>query len=254
MSRPIFSLLCWLLLGGLLLAGVASWPAAAQSDAARRHLDAGNTHYDESQYERAIDAYRRALDTGYANVALYHNLGNAYFRTGRLGRAILYYEKAQRLAPEHPKLRHNLDVARSRAEVPPPPVLPGWKAAAATTDSSRAFALGLALYLVGFGMLGYRRWTGSDRPGRPLYRLTLATGLLLIAGALGTSYVHTLDRHAVVVRTAPLHTIPSTQATQDTTLHEGAVLELRRRQPTWTEVRLANGRTGWLPAETVEEV
>ncbi len=253
MPRRIPHALGSLLCLGLLLAGTS--PTAAQPQAAQRHFEAGNAHYAEGRYEHAIDAYRSALETGYASGALYYNLGNAYDRTGRLGRAILYYEKALLLLPDHPPLQHSLDVARRRAGAPPSVAPPGWQALAARVDPLPPFAAGLALYLLGAGVLGYRRWTGRGGRGRPLAYAALAAGLLLILGAWGASYARTLDRRAVVVaREAPLHTSPTRQAARDTTLQEGAVLELRRRQPSWTEVRLSNGRTGWLPAETVEEV
>lgn len=253
--RPLLPYpLARLVLTALLLAGVAS-AAVAQPHAVQRHFDAGNEHYAHGRYERALNAYRSALETGYASGALYYNLGNACVRTGRIGRAILYYEKARRHLPDHPPLEHSLDVARHRAAVPLAPKSQGRSTWAAGIDPSNPFAVGLVFYLLGVGLLGYRHWTGNGGRWRLLSYVSLLGGLVLILVAWGASYAHTTGRRVVVIASeAPLHTSPTRQAARDTTLQEGAVLKLHRRQPSWMEVHLANGQTGWVSAHTVEEV
>ena len=47
--------------------------------------DAANTAYINSDYHRAIDAYRQLILRGYASDKLYYNLANAYFKVGRYG-------------------------------------------------------------------------------------------------------------------------------------------------------------------------
>ncbi len=61
---------------------------------------------------RATNRWSRA---GQWNPALFYNLGNAYFRTGDLGRAILNYERALALDPSQPEARANLQLARDQA-------------------------------------------------------------------------------------------------------------------------------------------
>ena len=69
--------------------------------------DAANTAYINSDYHRAIDAYRQLILRGYASDKLYYNLANAYFKVGRYGKAILYYNRALRLAPGDADIRYN---------------------------------------------------------------------------------------------------------------------------------------------------
>ena len=105
----------FLLLGSLVLQG----GAAAQPDRLDRSFERATAAYRQGQYARAVERYRGILDSGYASGALYYNLGNAYVRLDRLGPAIRYYEKARRLWPDDPRLRHNLEQARRRAGVYP---------------------------------------------------------------------------------------------------------------------------------------
>ena len=72
--------------------------------------------YDKEQYTQAIEGYRELLLASKAapSAALYYNLGNAYYRNGELGWAILSYERALRLAPRDKYVRHNLQSAASQ--------------------------------------------------------------------------------------------------------------------------------------------
>lgn len=254
MLHPTPHSLYGLVLAGMLLVG-GPQPTMAQSRATLRHFEVGNRHYEQGRYERAIEAYQSALDTGHSSGALHYNLGNAYFRAGQLGYAILHYEKARRLRPEHPELLHSLEVAQSRAGGASFSGRRGWRALAGAVDSARTFILGLALYVIGLALMAYRWWIRGEALLRTSSRALLAVGLLLIVTALGASYVRALDHRVVVIsKNAPLHVSPSDRAPRDTTLQEGTVLDLRRRQHTWTEVRLPNGHTGWLRTEALAEV
>src|SRR6266705_7139840 len=46
---------------------------------------------------------------------IFYDLGNAYFRTGDFGRAILNYERALALERHHPEATANLQIARDEA-------------------------------------------------------------------------------------------------------------------------------------------
>jgi tetratricopeptide (TPR) repeat protein len=60
-------------------------------------LQKGNTYYREGAYDKAIEAYEKLVDEGYIGTSLFYNLGNANYRIGKIGYAILYYEKALEL-------------------------------------------------------------------------------------------------------------------------------------------------------------
>ena len=68
--------------------------AVAQLSEAARAFDAGNQHYAEGAYQKALATYERALENGYTGGALYYNMGNAYYRLDELGRS-----GAKRAAP-----------------------------------------------------------------------------------------------------------------------------------------------------------
>ena len=75
-------------------------------------LEAGTKAYNQGDYERAIDEWRSCADDGLNDADLFYNLGNAYFRNGKLGFAIFYYKKALRLRANDEDILHNLKYAQ----------------------------------------------------------------------------------------------------------------------------------------------
>ncbi len=69
--------------------------------------------YHQGNYQQAISDYKELLGKG-VSPALYYNLGNAYYRSDSLSKAILCYERAYKLSPSDKDIRFNLQFARSK--------------------------------------------------------------------------------------------------------------------------------------------
>ncbi|MFP4521689.1 MAG: tetratricopeptide repeat protein, partial [Fibrobacterota bacterium] len=76
----------------LILLVFFSFPLKA--DLAESLLKNGNREYTEKNYTAAAEEYRKIISMGVHNSTVYYNLGNALYRSGELGRALLAYEKA----------------------------------------------------------------------------------------------------------------------------------------------------------------
>src|SRR5204862_965529 len=86
--------------------------AIAQSEA---EFAKANEEYAQGRFKEAITGYEALVHGGQWNANLFYDLGNAYFRTGDFGRAILNYERALALDPHHPEATANLQIARDEA-------------------------------------------------------------------------------------------------------------------------------------------
>jgi tetratricopeptide (TPR) repeat protein len=73
-----------------------------------------NEQYRKAQYQDAVRLYTQILDGGYNNEAVYFNLGNTYFKLGDIPSALLYYEKAHKLAPGDEDINFNIYFANSK--------------------------------------------------------------------------------------------------------------------------------------------
>src|SRR5439155_7467482 len=94
------------------LAAFLAMSLFAQSDA---EFMRANQAYAQGHFKEAIDGYEALIRGGPWNANLFYDLGNAYFRTGDFGRAILNYERALALEPHHPEATANLQMARDEA-------------------------------------------------------------------------------------------------------------------------------------------
>jgi len=90
--------------------------AAAPAGDAQGLFAEANQKYFDGDWSGATTLYASIIERfEVEDAALYHNLGNACFRSGAYGSAILYYERALRLEPGgkvKEALEQNLDAAR----------------------------------------------------------------------------------------------------------------------------------------------
>jgi tetratricopeptide (TPR) repeat protein len=241
----------WLVVGSLALAA-----AGGKEDRVAELLASANERYEQGDYAGAAGDYQRILDYGVDNELVHYNLGNARFKEGRLGEAILCYERALALAPQDEDAAENLAYAVSltvdQVEVPEPsfPVRALQWAVHRTTPGEDALLLLLAVYLLGATATAgifLRR-----RRRRPLLYLAAALLLMVIwsGGALAwkESRRAVSDRAVILVEKVDALSGPAMDYTPLFTVHEGLRVRARNRRGDWVQILLPNGLNGWVPA------
>lgn len=71
-----------------------------------------NAAYEKEDYAQAIELYEQAVKTT-KNSCLYYNLGNAYFKSGQIGKALLNYQRARFLKPRDQDINANIQFLRN---------------------------------------------------------------------------------------------------------------------------------------------
>ena len=248
--------------GALLLAGSLLFAPDAQAATAAALFATGNDAYDEGRYEEAVTAYQQILSRGLFDPRVYYNLGNAYFKLGRLGPAILHYERALKLSPDDREARHNLELARGqiRDRVAEPELQYPIRVVKEAIDQLPPNPLAW-LFLLFYGMLAglialhilSRSWTRR----RAIAYASILVGLLAVTA--GTALVYKMRQMssevAVVMQDkVDVRSGPGEDNTILFTVHEGTRVEMRNRLQTWVQVGLPNGLSGWVPSTTLEQV
>lgn len=254
--------------GAALLALLLLAPATLHAEATSQAdslWQAGVNAYTEGQYAEAAAAWQGILDAGLSSADLYYNAGNAWFKLGETGKAILYYERAARLDPSSADIRYNLEFARAttldRIDSVPEFFLEAWGRKACYLLPSNVWAVlsivffALTLALVLLFLLG-----PSSRARKAGFFTAIAT--LLIA-LLGWDFAHwqmqeaESREEAVVMRAvSPVKSSPSADsAAKDLfVLHEGTKVRLLDTVGSWHNIELSDGRQGWLRASDVEVI
>src|SRR4026209_572795 len=89
--------------------------AASSFAQAEGDFTKANHEYAQGHFKEAISGYEAVVRAGQWSANLFYDLGNAYFRVGDFGRAILNYERALALERHHPEATANLQIARDEA-------------------------------------------------------------------------------------------------------------------------------------------
>jgi len=71
-----------------------------------------NQAYEKEDYAKSIELYEQAASNT-KNGLLYYNLGNAYFKSGQIGKALLNYNRARFIAPRDQDINANIQFIRN---------------------------------------------------------------------------------------------------------------------------------------------
>lgn len=225
--------------------------------------EAGNKAYIEGNYNKAIEEYQAILDGGEYSMKLYYNLANAYFKSDAIGKSILYYNKALRIAPSQEDIRHNLAIAeaqtKDRITVIPEFFLNRWLRSVRNSLSCTAWSV---MSLVSFGVLlmfallfllaSRLRWRKMGFYGAMCCFIFFVA---LTSFAISSRNDILQHNEAIVMGTAiSVKSSPDRSATDLFVLHEGTKVKVLSEVDEWCEVAIADGKKGWTLKSNVEEI
>jgi tetratricopeptide (TPR) repeat protein len=219
--------------------------------------------YQKENYSGAIEIYESIRASGVEDGVLYYNLGNAYFKSGRLGFAILSYERARKLMPGDEDIRANLafadDLVSGGLESPPLPLAIGWGVDLYQRSGPGVLAQAISLvFLIGgasITVLLLDRWPGVRTAA--LVVLAGSGAVALLAGASLVAKVRAESNRieaVVVTENAYVRSGPGESSPRLAEIHEGLKLRILGEREGFLQVSLANGLTGWVPREQVERI
>ena len=223
----------------------------------------GDSAYMRNDYASAIQIYESLLTKGEA-AEIYYNLGNSYYKTDDIAKAILNYERALLLQPGNADVRANLEIARSKTidqVVSVPDIFfVTWTKSLINCLSVDAWAkLGVAFFillLVSFSLFFFSKQIVWKKSG------FIAGIVFLIFVVLSNVFAseqktELMNRNNAIIL-SPSVTVRSTPSESGTclfVLHEGHKIEIKdNSMREWKEIRLEDGKVGWVPASAIEVI
>jgi tetratricopeptide (TPR) repeat protein len=233
----------------LLITGALS----AQSDSAELLLQA-DTAYMTGDYETSQVLYETIIQEGFRDFRVYFNLGNAYYQSGDLGRALLNYRRAQEISPRDTDLADNLVLVRKeRLDLQSDETGFTEGLAALTVGVLNLSELSVVVFFVWvlwFVLLGTAilktAWRYRARIPLLLIGLALLIGLFLLGGRLVT-----YPPAVVIDEVAQVRSGPGEDYLELYQLHAAAEIYVWETKNDWVQFALADGRLGWIPSKTV---
>ena len=222
-----------------------------------------DSSYVRGQYQQAITQYEALLKQG-ASADLYYNLGNAYYRTENIPEAVLNYERALLLSPGDRDIRFNLQIARSKTfdKIVPESEMffVTWYRSLVSMMSVDAWArtalvsLALTIILLLVYLFSERIWLRKAGFFGGVALLLLFVGANIFAWQQKKDL---LNRKGAIIF-APSVTVKSTPAANGTDLfilHEGTkVVITDGSMKEWKEIRLADGKEGWIESKHIRVI
>lgn len=217
--------------------------------------DAAKTAYDSGDFKKALQWYESKLFSNGHSAAILYNIGNCFYKLDDLPRALVYYERASRLAPRDSDIRENLNLVcrklslEERHKLNSPADFPRYIRDLFRVDEwIIAGAAGLMLWLfgTGFAMLYGRRI---------LYVFLIAGGIILLLSASAVvSYVLSEsggETAIVTEQNAPVYSLPSTGSGKvEMRLSAGREITISERRMDWVRIRYGKDE-GWMTAGAV---
>jgi hypothetical protein len=224
-------------------------------------IEAGSKAYNEGDFDRAVDEWRTCADNGIENADLYYNLGNAYFRGGKLGFAIYYYKSALRLDPSNDDILHNLKYAQAMTrdktdeDGEENPLLAGlFKAHHALSLKAQMWTL-LGIFWAIALLAIARRISHSSRAKNILIGSMFVFSSIFCIIAMSAGYkifvAETEITGVVTAKDADVTSAPSDRSQTLNTLSEGTSFEVLSEQGNFAEIRLGEKVRGFVKLSDV---
>ncbi len=229
--------------------------SAIAQDSQLEQVYQANEHYINKEYEEAAQQYEQVLQAGLEAKELYFNLGNAYFQLNEIGKSILNYERALRLAPKDQDIQLNLSLAKRQInqrvdDYPLPFYITAFRSLV-NTLSSGAWALFAVLCIWAALALAilYLRSPEVKTQKRffSLAWLTLALCLLFVFLGYNKYYWESNSDYAILAKSNIKATNGPSEASKEVfSLSEGIKVRIVERNAQWCKVIIPDGREGWL--------
>ena len=229
-------------------------------------IEQANDFYKNGDAQKALDGYMYVYNQGVTNGQLFYNIANTQFSMGKLGQAILWYERALRYSPRFEDLKTNYEFARGQ--------LADVEFKAPEYSGTIGFLLSLhkminiretfflltglfwlfMAFLISWVLIRseiIRSWLRI-----PCWSLFIA--VILFSLSFGyKAYRYEFVQEAIIMDSAvEVRTGPGKELSVLFPLHEGTKVILAQQQGEWQRIYLPGnkGFTGWLPKASVQEI
>lgn len=240
----------------LVLECITGW---AQNETAVQDWNEATRSYAAHQYRNAAEHYEAIVKEHGASEAVYYNLGNAYYKNGERGKAVLNYKRALKLNATNNQARENIAFIHSKT--PGAPVVlkdiffMRWYHAILYKIPANAWAIAALTGFLLVLFVIYRIATGKIRFGYRWLSFSAIVWLLIISFAFTAYRQGKVNAEGVVLSAQAFVYARDNSAQTRMTVPEGTIVTLLgSTKDGKVLVRLINGSEGWIDKADIEIV
>lgn len=211
-----------------------------------------NKEYQEQDLETALEDYLQIYNQGYTSFELYYNIGNIYTKLDSVGKAILFYKKAELIEPSNEDLKHNLNIVLAKKINQIEPLLPPFSELVKTRLGKLTHPITWAILSIifSFGIMALfflqrRGKINNHSFALGVITLSILIGVTIYLGRI-SSYVKNIKHGLIVSERAWMYSAPNGDGKELFQLSQGDFLEVQDDFEDWLEIKLDDGSKGWV--------
>ena len=216
-----------------------------------------NKDYSNESYSEAIKKYESIINNNLESAELYYNLGNCYYKTEQIHKAIYYYEKTLKYNSDFNDASENILLCQLKLidKIDSMPEL-FYKTIFKKIKKSLSFNNWFYLTII-FIWLVFLLSIFRVFKRRNTFVLTnlFIVALILFFITYNVSSDYTNTRSAIIYASSTnIMSAPSDKSTNLFTLHIGTKINIKDQIGDWLNINISNGKKGWIRLSDIKEI
>lgn len=218
-----------------------------------------NVNYEDEDYGQAITFYEMLLKMDRVSAEVFYNLGNSCFKLKKIGKAIVNYERALRMAPRDRDILLNLKLARGMIVDKISVQEKGFILSSILffydrMNINELTVFASILYLIVMALLMFSVFLVANR--RKIFYTAGTVGILFLFFTVFLAVkIHDenlIKRAIVISEKVDVRSGPKEDYLLQFSLHQGTRVRVVAERQHWFEIDLSKDLRGWLPKDSVE--
>lgn len=224
-------------------------------------FEQANTLYNEGNYTDALEKYEAVLETAQHSSELYFNIANTHYKLNHIAPSIYFYEKALMLSPNDKDIQNNIAFARNMTiddidtvpDVGFSKLLNDFTNKMSFDNWARLSVALMTLFVLLFLVYYFSHSTAKKRLAFVTSLSSFGLAFVAVLFAFHKYELEERDQPAIVfAQETQIKSEPNLRSTEAFKLHEGTKVQVLDTVDNWKEIKLADGKTGWVISDDIK--